>query len=126
MSFCFLLYLFSLQIEIGFLKSFDYCIEKWPMNHGRAFYSIFSMTFQYVIPIITVTVVSTYSHPFTPIFSFISRLSHLSLFSLSLPLMMQLSLLFFFFSILLSFTARLDAHKNNQCYFICMWFMCYM
>ena len=28
------------------------------MNHGRAFYSIFSMMFQYVIPIITVTVVS--------------------------------------------------------------------
>jgi neuropeptide Y receptor len=45
--------------DIKWLKSVDYCIENWPLEHGRAFYSIFSMVFQYVIPILIVTVVST-------------------------------------------------------------------
>ncbi|XP_015789549.1 neuropeptide F receptor-like isoform X2 [Tetranychus urticae] len=46
----------SHSINILWLKSIDYCIEKWPIEHGRALYSIFSMIFQYVCPCIIVTV----------------------------------------------------------------------
>nr|CAD7199063.1 unnamed protein product [Timema douglasi]CAD7416547.1 unnamed protein product [Timema poppensis] len=33
-----------------------YCLEEWPVEHGRAYYSVFSLVFQYVLPIITVSV----------------------------------------------------------------------
>ncbi|XP_053211656.1 neuropeptide F receptor-like isoform X2 [Panonychus citri] len=45
----------SHPINILWLKSIDYCIEKWPIDHGRALYSILSMIFQYVCPCIIVT-----------------------------------------------------------------------
>ncbi|XP_067008002.2 neuropeptide F receptor [Anabrus simplex] len=41
------------------LPNIDYvafCLEEWPVEHGRAYYSVFSLVFQYVLPIITVTV----------------------------------------------------------------------
>lgn len=44
--------------DIPELDTVDYCIEKWPMDRGRSYYSVFSMVFQYAIPIIIVTVVS--------------------------------------------------------------------
>ncbi|XP_064466084.1 neuropeptide F receptor-like [Ornithodoros turicata] len=34
----------------------DYCLEKWPIAHGRALYSVFSMVFQYVLPVVLVSV----------------------------------------------------------------------
>lgn len=46
------------NFHFDWLTNLDYCIENWPLEHGRAFYSIFSMVFQYVIPILIVTVVS--------------------------------------------------------------------
>ncbi|XP_071441002.1 neuropeptide F receptor-like [Hetaerina americana] len=33
-----------------------YCLEDWPVVHGRAYYSLFSLLFQYLLPIITVSV----------------------------------------------------------------------
>jgi neuropeptide Y receptor len=32
-----------------------YCVEKWPVPEGRAYYSLFSFVFQYVFPIVIVT-----------------------------------------------------------------------
>ncbi|XP_049823428.1 neuropeptide F receptor-like [Aethina tumida] len=34
----------------------NFCYEDWPVQHGRAFYSIFSLIFQYTLPIIIVSV----------------------------------------------------------------------
>lgn len=36
-----------------------YCIEKWPITHGRFYYSVFSMLIQYFVPITIVSVVYT-------------------------------------------------------------------
>lgn len=38
------------------LKYVDYCIEMWPMKHGRGYYSVFVMIFQYFFPIIILSV----------------------------------------------------------------------
>ncbi|KAG8231811.1 hypothetical protein J437_LFUL012640 [Ladona fulva] len=38
------------------LTGIAYCLEDWPVDHGRAYYSLFSLLFQYVLPIITVSV----------------------------------------------------------------------
>lgn len=38
------------------LTSISFCTEQWPVLHGRAYYSAFSLVFQYLLPIITVTV----------------------------------------------------------------------
>lgn len=46
----------NLFADIMWLKSIDYCIEKWPLEHGRALYSIISMTVQYVCPVIILSV----------------------------------------------------------------------
>ncbi|XP_030754183.1 neuropeptide F receptor [Sitophilus oryzae] len=35
--------------------SLDFCIENWPVDHGRAYYSIFSLIFQYTLPILIVS-----------------------------------------------------------------------
>ncbi|KAG5876400.1 hypothetical protein JTB14_024283 [Gonioctena quinquepunctata] len=37
----------------------NFCIENWPIEHGRAYYSIFSLIFQYTLPIIIVSGEST-------------------------------------------------------------------
>ncbi|XP_050304823.1 neuropeptide F receptor [Anthonomus grandis grandis] len=37
------------------ILSLDFCIENWPIVHGRAFYSIFTLIFQYTVPIIIVS-----------------------------------------------------------------------
>ncbi|CAH0554945.1 unnamed protein product [Brassicogethes aeneus] len=34
----------------------NFCYEDWPVQHGRAYYSIFSLIFQYTLPIIIVSV----------------------------------------------------------------------
>ncbi|GFG31924.1 hypothetical protein Cfor_08080 [Coptotermes formosanus] len=38
------------------LEYVAYCLEEWPVEHGRAYYSLFSLVVQYVLPIITVSV----------------------------------------------------------------------
>lgn len=34
----------------------EYCLEEWPVEHGRAYYSLFSLVVQYVLPIFTVSI----------------------------------------------------------------------
>lgn len=41
--------------DIG-LNAVDFCVEDWPIAHGRAYYSIFGLIFQYILPIIIVSV----------------------------------------------------------------------
>ncbi|GFW88838.1 neuropeptide F receptor [Trichonephila clavipes] len=43
-------------VNLPWLKSVNYCIERWPIKHGRGFYSAFSMFFQYLLPIFIVSV----------------------------------------------------------------------
>lgn len=38
-------------------KNLYFCVESWPFNHGRGFYSVASMIFQYLVPITIVSVV---------------------------------------------------------------------
>jgi len=38
------------------LPGVDFCYEEWPTAHGRAYYSIFTILIQYVVPIIVVSV----------------------------------------------------------------------
>ncbi|XP_013777923.1 neuropeptide F receptor-like [Limulus polyphemus] len=45
-----------IHVGLPWLDSVDYCLERWPLDHGRAFYSVFSMIFQYVLPIVIVSV----------------------------------------------------------------------
>lgn len=40
----------------GLPSSFDYCVEWWAVDHGRAYYSIFSVVCQYLVPILTVSI----------------------------------------------------------------------
>ncbi|XP_037091343.1 neuropeptide F receptor-like [Pollicipes pollicipes] len=44
------------QSVLDFPDSFGYCIEAWTVESGRAYYSVFSMVCQYVVPIITVSI----------------------------------------------------------------------
>ncbi|GAB6024995.1 receptor [Chamberlinius hualienensis] len=49
----------KLDIQYVGLPQIEYvafCFEEWPTKHGRGFYSIASMIFQYFLPIITVSV----------------------------------------------------------------------
>lgn len=38
------------------ISSVSFCIEDWPIEHGRAYYSIFSLIMQYTVPIIILSV----------------------------------------------------------------------
>ncbi len=40
--------------EIG-LDGIDYCLEEWPHEKGRAYYSIFTIIFQYIMPMTIVS-----------------------------------------------------------------------
>ncbi|XP_018564523.1 neuropeptide F receptor [Anoplophora glabripennis] len=42
-------------IKLGTDLNINFCIENWPIEHGRAYYSIFSLIFQYTLPIIIVS-----------------------------------------------------------------------
>jgi neuropeptide F receptor len=49
----------SLQVhpvELEGISTIAFCIEEWPMQHGRAIYSLFSLVVQYLMPIVTVSV----------------------------------------------------------------------
>lgn len=38
------------------IDSVNYCYEEWPIGHGRAFYSIWTIVVQYAVPILIVSV----------------------------------------------------------------------
>ena len=38
------------------ISGVDFCLEEWPTEHGRAYYSIFTIIIQYVLPITVVSV----------------------------------------------------------------------
>lgn len=42
--------------SIGVPHSISYCIEDWPLESGRFYYSIFSLCVQYLVPILIVSV----------------------------------------------------------------------
>ncbi|XP_013784621.1 neuropeptide F receptor-like [Limulus polyphemus] len=44
------------HVGLPWLDSVDYCLERWPMKNGRFVYSVFSMVFQYALPILIVTI----------------------------------------------------------------------
>ncbi|XP_055904467.1 neuropeptide F receptor isoform X1 [Eupeodes corollae] len=44
----------SLLQTVG-IKGISFCIEDWPHNHGRFYYSIFSLCVQYLLPIVIVS-----------------------------------------------------------------------
>ncbi|XP_037077138.1 neuropeptide F receptor-like [Pollicipes pollicipes] len=44
------------ETVVGLPDTFDYCVESWGVERGRAYYSVFSMICQYVLPIVTVSV----------------------------------------------------------------------
>ncbi|XP_068156163.1 neuropeptide F receptor isoform X1 [Drosophila tropicalis] len=41
--------------QIGLQESITFCIEDWPINNGRFYYSIFSLCVQYLVPILIVS-----------------------------------------------------------------------
>ncbi|CAG2116403.1 unnamed protein product, partial [Medioppia subpectinata] len=47
------------QLDMPWLKSINFCVERWPIAHGRGYYSVFSMVFQYFVPILIVSIVYT-------------------------------------------------------------------
>ncbi|XP_062125341.1 neuropeptide F receptor isoform X1 [Drosophila sulfurigaster albostrigata] len=42
--------------KFGVPHTISYCIEDWPLNEGRFYYSIFSLCVQYLVPILIVSV----------------------------------------------------------------------
>ena len=66
------------KTDLEWIDSIEYCIEKWPIEHGRAIYSVITMVFQYVIPILIVSIVRILSFPSHSLF-FISLLISLCL-----------------------------------------------
>ncbi|CAG2174670.1 unnamed protein product [Oppiella nova] len=44
------------ELNLPWLKSVNFCVERWPIAHGRGYYSVFSM---YVLPILIVSIVYT-------------------------------------------------------------------
>ncbi|CAL4097184.1 unnamed protein product, partial [Meganyctiphanes norvegica] len=47
------------NIDLPGLKKVCFCVEDWPVEHGRAYYSIFCIVVQYFVPILTVSVAYT-------------------------------------------------------------------
>lgn len=44
------------------MDSLSFCIEDWPMEHGRAMYSVFSLIFQYLLPVLVVVIAHIQIH----------------------------------------------------------------
>ncbi|XP_047112083.1 neuropeptide F receptor-like [Schistocerca piceifrons] len=65
------------DINLPDIAYISYCLEEWPIEHGRAYYSIFSLICQYLLPIVTVTVAySRICHKLRYRFSSSSPVSH--------------------------------------------------
>ncbi|KAM3957982.1 neuropeptide F receptor [Aphomia sociella] len=50
--------------KLGFIgmDSISFCIEDWPIDNGRAIYSVFSLIFQYVLPVLVVIIAHVQIH----------------------------------------------------------------
>lgn len=50
--------------ELGLegIQSVSFCIEDWPISNGRAIYSILSLIFQYLVPVLVVVVAHIQIH----------------------------------------------------------------
>lgn len=46
---------FDINLHSFGIDTVAYCIEEWPIPHGRAYYSAFSLFIQYLLPILIVT-----------------------------------------------------------------------
>lgn len=44
------------------MDSLSFCIEDWPMENGRAMYSLFSLIFQYLLPVLVVVIAHIQIH----------------------------------------------------------------
>ncbi|XP_075986779.1 neuropeptide F receptor isoform X2 [Anticarsia gemmatalis] len=44
------------------MDSLSFCIEDWPVNNGRAMYSVFSLIFQYLLPVVVVVIAHVQIH----------------------------------------------------------------
>jgi neuropeptide Y receptor len=49
------------------IDELNFCIENWPFDHGRAYYSVFTLIIQYIVPIMIVSVSSDLLHARGPI-----------------------------------------------------------
>lgn len=49
------LHVHQIHLQEYGIDKISYCIEDWPIEHGRAFYSGFSLFVQYLLPILLVT-----------------------------------------------------------------------
>ncbi|KAJ6637638.1 Neuropeptide F receptor [Pseudolycoriella hygida] len=47
----------SINLHMHGIDSVSYCIEDWPIDHGRAIYSAFTLFVQYLLPIVIVSIV---------------------------------------------------------------------
>lgn len=50
---------YDLNLQSYGIDTIAYCIEEWPIDHGRAYYSAFSLCIQYLLPILIVTAAYT-------------------------------------------------------------------
>lgn len=44
------------------IESLSFCIEDWPIHNGRAIYSVFSLIFQYLLPVLVVVIAHVQIH----------------------------------------------------------------
>ncbi|CAH0721066.1 unnamed protein product, partial [Brenthis ino] len=44
------------------MDSLSFCIEDWPIDNGRAIYSVFSLIFQYLVPVLVVVIAHVQIH----------------------------------------------------------------
>lgn len=47
---------YELNLTGNGMSGVNFCIENWPIEHGRAYYSVFSLIMQYTVPIIILSV----------------------------------------------------------------------
>ncbi|CAM1325958.1 NPY1R (predicted) [Pycnogonum litorale] len=45
------------EVDLPGLETIEFCWEVWPIEHGRAMYSVMVMIFQYLFPIITLVII---------------------------------------------------------------------
>lgn len=50
---------FNINLRAYNIHDVVFCVEDWPIQHGRAYYSMFSLVIQYLLPILIVSVAYT-------------------------------------------------------------------
>lgn len=61
------------------LDGLNFCFEDWPVSHGRAYFSIFSIIVQYILPIIIVSVSKKHFRHFFLLLAHKRKLMHVSI-----------------------------------------------